>query len=139
MNPTKAYLTAGRTFWYVPLREKGSLFATNYLHDDGVIRFGCQNNQDGRMSGHYPTRAKAREAIKLHKRLKTERTAEVFAHDGNGGIKFNVTGRDGFTMTGSEPYGEFAGRDFSHAMIAVGMILQKFGVKDFKFHWRKGS
>jgi hypothetical protein len=130
MRPTKAYLTAGKTFWYVALPSN------NYLHVDGIVRHGCQNTENAQMSGHFPTRAAARQAIRLHKTLKTTRSAEVFAHDGYGGIKFIIEGDDGFKMSGSEPY-DGDGRCFSEALIGVGMVLAKFGVKDYKFHWRK--
>jgi hypothetical protein len=137
MSPEKAYLTDGKTFWFVPVRKANSKFATDYLHADGIVRFSTQNRETGSYTGKFKTREAARQAIKLHDRLKSERTAEVFAHDGNGGIGFKITGLDGFSLTGSEPYGEFAGRDFSHTMLAVGMVLRTYGVKDFKFHWKR--
>jgi hypothetical protein len=133
MRPVKTILTNGPV-WYVPIKVKGDRFITHYLHSDGVIRFSAKNDETCQFTGHFATREKARAAIRLHKRLTTERRAEVFAHDGHGCIQFKITGPDGFSMTGSEPYND---RPFSTCLIAVGMVLQKFGVKDFKFHWKK--
>jgi hypothetical protein len=88
----------------------------HYLHKDGVVR--KKTNHNGVFTGWFKTHLDAQKAIAIYRGGLA--TVQVFDRY----VRFNIPG----VTSGSEPRHN---RSLTETLIVVGMVLERYGVKEF--------